>query len=75
MVTEKRYRSLLKTISWRVTATLTTILIAYLITGKTNLALQIGFVEFIIKIVIGYLHERIWLKLKFGLIFPPDYHI
>lgn len=72
---ERRLRSVLKTISWRITATVTTIVISFFVTGNVDLALKIGFVEFLLKIAIGYIHERIWLKIKFGIINPPDYQI
>lgn len=56
-------RSLIKAVSWRITATLTTILIAYLITGDISPALAIGSIEFALKFLIFYYHERIWLKI------------
>ncbi|MBT6121288.1 DUF2061 domain-containing protein [bacterium] len=67
MATEKRYRSIVKAFSWRVTGTLDTVLISYLITRKFDLALSIGFVELFTKMFLYYFHERIWNKLKFGL--------
>ena len=51
-VRDKPWRSLLKTLSWRVTATLTTMIIAYIITGELTLAFSIGFIEFFSKFVI-----------------------
>lgn len=63
---ESRTRSLLKAISWRITATLTTMIIAYVITGKLDTAIAIGSIEFVLKFVIYYLHERAWLKVRLG---------
>jgi uncharacterized membrane protein len=63
---ESRTRSLLKAISWRVTATVTTIIIAYFITGQVDAALAIGSIEFVLKFVIYYAHERAWLKVRVG---------
>jgi len=63
---ESRTRSLLKAISWRITATLTTMIIAYAITGKLDTAIAIGSIEFVLKFVIYYLHERAWLKVTLG---------
>ena len=57
---ESHYRSLLKATSWRVLATLTTTLIAYFITGEVATALTIGSIEFVLKFLIYYLHERAW---------------
>ena len=53
-------RSLLKTISWRVIGTLDTIIISYLITGTIVNALSIGGAELISKMVLYFLHERMW---------------
>jgi uncharacterized membrane protein len=68
MAQERHYRSLVKAISWRVTGTLDTILIAFLITGQAKWALSIGFVELFTKIFLYYVHERIWTRLTFGLV-------
>ena len=57
---ESHLRSLMKAMSWRILATLTTILIAYFITGQIDIALMIGSIEFVLKFLIYYLHERAW---------------
>jgi uncharacterized membrane protein len=66
MAEEKHYRSLVKALSWRVTGTMDTILISFLITGQAKWAISIGFVELFTKIFLYYVHERIWNKLSFG---------
>ncbi len=63
---DKHYRSLAKAISWRVTGTVDTILISYLITGQIRWALSIGFVELFTKVALYYAHERLWNKISFG---------
>ena len=63
---EKNYRSLLKSISWRATGTIDTIVISFLITGKITTALSIGGVEVFTKISLYYFHERLWNKIKIG---------
>ena len=67
-VTEKGQKtshllSLAKAFSWRIVATLTTAIIAYVITGEVDTALMIGGIEFFLKIGIYYAHERLWLWL------------
>ena len=62
---ESHIRSLLKGISWRVIATTDTVLVVLLITclfGMCSIedALAIGTVEFLLKFVVYYVHERIW---------------
>ena len=44
---DSRTRSLAKALSWRFTATLTTALIAYSVTGDMDTAVMIGGIEFI----------------------------
>ena len=72
---EGKFRSLLKVISWRTTATLTTIIITFIITGHTSVALKVGVLEVFAKIILQYFHERIWTKISFGLKKPLDYQI
>lgn len=57
---ESHLRSLLKAFSWRIVATSTTAIIAYLITGEILAAVLIGSIEFFAKLIIYYLHERAW---------------
>jgi uncharacterized membrane protein len=63
---EKRYRGLLKAISWRAMGTIDTFVISFLITGKVNFAVTISTFEVFTKITLFYLHERIWNRLSFG---------
>lgn len=71
---EKHYRSLVKGISWRMTGSIDTMIISFLITGKLKLAFAISGVELFTKIFLYYLHERIWLQIPFGRVKepPPD---
>ncbi|MFQ5999044.1 MAG: DUF2061 domain-containing protein, partial [Candidatus Bathyarchaeia archaeon] len=55
---ESKLRSLTKTITWRATATATTFLIAYLVTGNIILSALIGGIEGTTKMLIYYGHER-----------------
>jgi uncharacterized membrane protein len=63
---EKCSRSLVKAISWRVTGTLDTIFISFLITGNINFAVTIGSVEILTKVFLYFFHERIWSYINFG---------
>jgi uncharacterized membrane protein len=67
---ESVLRSLLKSFSWRIIAISDTILTVLLITcvfGDCSLknALTIGFLEFLIKLVAYFVHERIWLPIQY----------
>ena len=66
MAEEKHSRSIVKAISWRVTGTIDTIVISWLITREIKFALSIGFVEVFTKILLYYLHERVWDRMSFG---------
>jgi len=66
MITESRKRSLFKTISWRVLASIDTFLISWLISGKISIGISIATLEVITKLIIYYFHERAWDKIKWG---------
>lgn len=55
--------SIYKTISWRIIGTIDTMIISYILTGKIDVALSIGGIEVISKMVLYYIHERTWIKL------------
>jgi uncharacterized membrane protein len=59
-------RSLVKTISWRITGSSATFLIAYLMTGNLAVAGVIGITQMISNTVLYYLHERLWNKITWG---------
>jgi len=63
---EKNVRSLAKSITWRVVATLTTILLVYLFTRNVVLSTSVGALELLLKTVIYYIHERAWNMIHFG---------
>ena len=60
-------RSILKTISWRIVGTLDTMTLGWIITGSPLVGLKIGALELITKFILYYLHERIWLRSKYGI--------
>ncbi len=63
---ETTIRSVVKTLSWRTIGTIDTVLISWLITGQVALALSIGSIELVSKMVLYFFHERIWNKIKWG---------
>ena len=68
---DKHYRSLIKAVSWRLTGSVDTMIISFLITGKIKWALTISGVELFTKVGLFYLHERVWDKLSFGRVPEP----
>jgi uncharacterized membrane protein len=59
-------RSLTKTISWRVTGSSATFLIAYLLTGDFAVAGTIGVVQMVSNTILYFVHERAWNKVNWG---------
>jgi len=66
MFRESGKRSFVKMLSWRVWATLTTMLLVYIFVGKASIAVSVGVVEVIAKMALYYVHERAWNKINFG---------
>jgi uncharacterized membrane protein len=63
---EKPIRSLAKAVSWRIVATLTTILLAFIFTGNWVISGFIGATELVVKILVYFVHERVWNVSNFG---------
>jgi len=64
LVSHKRH--VMKTITWRLVGTIDTILIGWIISGNPLIGLKIGSVEIITKMILYYLHERVWYRTNFG---------
>lgn len=60
---ESKLRSFAKALTWRVTASLTTVIIALIFVKDVSVALSIGGIEFFAKFFIYYAHERAWNKI------------
>lgn len=59
-------RSVVKALSWRVVATLTTTGLVFAFTGRFDLAITVGLFEAVAKMALYFMHERVWNKLEFG---------
>ncbi len=66
MTRDIRIRSLIKTITWRILASLDTFLIAWFVSGSISVGGWIATIEVITKIILYYLHERAWNQVKWG---------
>ncbi|NQT89884.1 MAG: DUF2061 domain-containing protein [Candidatus Omnitrophica bacterium] len=66
MKEERRLRTIIKAITWRLVATITTILVVFLFTKKIMLSLEVGGVALILKLMLYYFHERVWGKVSWG---------
>ena len=77
MINESHERSLVKGISWRIIATTDTFLVVFFITCMLDQcsvenALKIGVIEFFLKLLIYYTHERVWLQFIKSFIFSKQ---
>lgn len=72
---ETHFRTIIKALSWRVIATMVTFTVAWIVTGRLNIAAEIGIADTIIKIGAYYMHERTWMRVAFGTIKRPEYEI
>ena len=64
MSADTKKRTMAKTITWRITASLTTFLIAWMLTGDILIGASIGSMEAIAKLFLYYFHERIWINIS-----------
>ena len=64
MTVDTQKRTIIKTMTWRITASLTTFIIAWILTGDLLIGASIGTIEAIAKIFLYYFHERIWTNIS-----------
>jgi len=55
-------RHLAKTITWRIVGSVDTMLVSWFITGNLTVGLAIGGVEVFTKMILYFIHERLWYK-------------
>ena len=62
MINSSLKRHILKTMSYRILGTLTTVTIAYSLGASLEVSSMLGVGELVLKPVIYFLHERLWYK-------------
>jgi uncharacterized membrane protein len=72
---DTRARTIAKSLSWRIGGSIMTVGIAWIVTGKIEVAASIGVLDTLLKVLAFYLHERLWLRIPFGRSRPPEYEI
>jgi uncharacterized membrane protein len=65
-MTERRARSLAKSVSYRTISWVITGSIFFGATQKPRLALAVALVDSLVKMIAFYLHERAWTRIGFG---------
>ena len=68
-------RSIAKTISWRVVATIITGVVTYVLTGRLDFAVTVGLADTFVKFFTYYAHERMWTRISYGKVRPLEYEI
>jgi uncharacterized membrane protein len=63
---ETTRRSLVKTVTWRVTGSSAVFVIGWIFTGNLGLAGTIALVQLVVNTVLYYFHERIWNRVNWG---------
>lgn len=58
--------SIIKAVTWRLIGTIDTMLLGWFYSGNALIGLKIGFTEVATKIVLYYLHERLWHRIPVG---------
>lgn len=66
MFHETHARSVAKALSWRVMGSLATAALVFVFTRRLTLSLAVGGVEFVSKIALFWLHERVWDRVRYG---------
>ena len=67
IIRESRKRHMAKTITWRGVGTADTMLLSWVITGNPLVGVKIGLSELLTKMILYYLHERVWYRFGYGL--------
>jgi adenylylsulfate kinase len=65
---ETHRRSIVKGITWRIVASLTTMTVVFFITGNLALVASVGLVDISAKVFFYYLHERLWGRVHWGVL-------
>ena len=67
---ESRRRSIVKSLSWRFFALIITAVLGGMITGSVRMGLAIGGADLVVKLGTYYVHERLWQRVRWGLLAP-----
>lgn len=63
---ETSQRSLVKTVSWRITGSTATFLISYIVLGNITVSGTIAVIQLTFNTLLYFLHERVWNRIKWG---------
>ena len=61
-----KQRSFAKSLTWRLVAVVSSFVVAYALTKDISFSINITIVSNVVNFILYYLHERIWLKFRWG---------
>ena len=68
-------RSIAKAFTYRVLGSFSTAALVYLFTGDLKTSAGAGLLDSVVKIVLYFVHERVWNYIPYGRPKPPEYEI
>ena len=63
--TDSHKKSVAKAISWRLLGSMVIFTSVYVFTGEEALSIKLTMVDIILKLVLYYFHERVWMRFRF----------
>lgn len=63
---ESHGRSIFKSLTWRAVGTVANSTIVWIISGNIKQAIAFGGINVVVSFVLYWIHERVWLKIRFG---------
>lgn len=72
---DSRGRSLAKAFSYRLLGSASTGAMVFFFTGDMRTSIGAGLLDSVVKIVLYFLHERVWNSVPFGRPKAPEYEI
>jgi len=66
MSNETSSRSLVKTISWRITGSTATFIISYAVLGNATVSGTIAIIQLTFNTLLYFFHERLWNRIAWG---------
>ena len=72
---DSRGRSLAKAFSYRLLGSASTGAMVFLFTGDARMSIGAGLLDSVVKIILYFLHERLWNSIPFGRPKAPEYEI
>jgi adenylylsulfate kinase len=67
---ETHKRTMAKSITWRIAATVITFVIVIIFTGRMDWAVSLSVLDLVLKFIGYYVHERVWDRVDWGIIIP-----